>query len=129
MTPSELRSICEAIRLPARPDIHASGRGDLRSFHNRLIQEQERVVNVYNDQDLQDSAREAIPVERLHALAHEETLTRGDFNESLIRGLLQWFKNEFFKWVDRLPCDSCGFLPLSLFLFKPYRKQGYQISR
>ena len=57
-------------------------------------------------------ARSLVPVDRLHDEARQAELAQSPsgtlgFQDFILVRLLHWFKNEFFKWVDRAPCDLC----------------------
>ncbi|RKO92522.1 hypothetical protein BDK51DRAFT_24230, partial [Blyttiomyces helicus] len=69
-----------------------------------------------NSRLCQDKAREQIPVETLHAQAHlrVEANPSACFDEELLKCLLQWFKGEYFKWVDAPPCDNCNLTTTSV---------------
>lgn len=59
----------------------------------------------YEDEVAQTLALSVIPSDELKA----QSLERGKLNEfKLVKNLLQWFKTEFFKWVDTPECESCG---------------------
>lgn len=73
---------------------------------------------MYEDTSLQAKARDCIPLQELTAeaikkhqsmketsKADEKPLAIPDF---LLLELLNWFKNNFFQWVDAPNCDFCG---------------------
>uniref|UniRef100_A0A668A2K2 Peptide-N(4)-(N-acetyl-beta-glucosaminyl)asparagine amidase n=1 Tax=Myripristis murdjan TaxID=586833 RepID=A0A668A2K2_9TELE len=73
-------------------------------------------VMVYENPELQEKARSHIPHQDLSSAAEQKLkqakeadpeckLGREDF---LVLELLRWFKQDFFSWVDRLPCSRCG---------------------
>lgn len=69
-----------------------------------------RAVLEYENPDWQAQARALIPLERLQsaaakAIAEGSTL---DPRDQLMEQLLQWFKHEFFQWVNAPSCDTCG---------------------
>jgi peptide-N4-(N-acetyl-beta-glucosaminyl)asparagine amidase len=105
MNYDEIKQIACSIQLPAQSFSVLTNQQRSAEFRSRLSRESKRVVKEYNDPDLQDKARDIIPIERIH---DEANSTTGDFQEALIKALLKWFKNEYFSWVDKLPCDSCG---------------------
>ncbi|KAG0850003.1 hypothetical protein G6F17_010261 [Rhizopus arrhizus] len=49
---------------------------------------------------------EVIPLQRLYDEAEAEE--SGSLEDSLVRRLLHWFKNDFFVWVNNAPCDYCS---------------------
>ncbi|KAI8924221.1 hypothetical protein BC831DRAFT_466647 [Entophlyctis helioformis] len=63
----------------------------------------------YESIDLQDLAREVIPLDALHEEAHQRQKLdpTSRFHDQLVRSLMKWFKNDFFKWVNQPPCDHC----------------------
>ncbi|KAI8908714.1 hypothetical protein DFJ77DRAFT_127330 [Powellomyces hirtus] len=63
----------------------------------------------YDKIELQDVAREAIPIDRLHSEAHAqvEANPKTQFHDHLVKALLRWFKNEYFTWVNSPPCQHC----------------------
>lgn len=80
-------------------------------IHTRLASELDRVA-IYDRIELQDIAREQIPVDRLHEAANKcissVSLSSTSFQEELLKQLLTWFKADYFSWVDNLSCESCG---------------------
>ncbi|KAF7267653.1 hypothetical protein GWI33_019142 [Rhynchophorus ferrugineus] len=75
----------------------------------------------YKDKDLQIRAKKLIPLELLEDKAQkrlrsiQEQVKLGNLSDPnisvqdmLILEILQWFKEEFFTWVNSPPCDSCG---------------------
>ncbi|KAL9650934.1 hypothetical protein ABK040_015037 [Willaertia magna] len=80
----------------------------LLSYHQQSSQ--------YTDEQLKLKARSIIPVDNLHqkaeqAYKEQKLLRPNDSNVILerfiIKELLAWFKNEFFKWVNNPPCEHC----------------------
>ncbi|KAG9095748.1 Peptide-N(4)-(N-acetyl-beta- glucosaminyl)asparagine amidase [Ceratobasidium sp. 370] len=71
----------------------------------------DKQMDMYEDQELQDLARQEIPMERLKAEA--TALQQSDSplaceEDALAQVLVQWFKNEYFKWVDPIKCPKCA---------------------
>ncbi|XP_073486364.1 peptide-N(4)-(N-acetyl-beta-glucosaminyl)asparagine amidase isoform X2 [Aquarana catesbeiana] len=80
------------------------------------LQANARHVLVYERSELQQKARDQIPVSELQARAQEKllqarcldsepTISEDDF---LMLELLRWFKEDFFHWVNSLPCSQCN---------------------
>ena len=44
----------------------------------------------------------------LQRRAKDNPQARDSEADELVVQLLHWFKHEFFKWVDTLPCQRCG---------------------
>eukprot|EP00026_Physarum_polycephalum_P003463 Phypoly_transcript_03475.p1 GENE.Phypoly_transcript_03475~~Phypoly_transcript_03475.p1 ORF type:complete len:778 (+),score=103.78 Phypoly_transcript_03475:100-2334(+) len=55
------------------------------------------LVAMYEQPELQAMALSCIPLEIQQATGKQQVID-----------LLAWFKTQFFKWVDKPPCDSCG---------------------
>ncbi|GMH43594.1 hypothetical protein BSKO_11516 [Bryopsis sp. KO-2023] len=72
-------------------------------------------VLTYEDPALQEKARKHIPAERIVSEA-QEAITLAEelggqppaFQDAVAKGLLLWFKHEFFTWVNQAPCWRCG---------------------
>ncbi|KAM7372787.1 hypothetical protein PAMP_007684 [Pampus punctatissimus] len=73
-------------------------------------------VMMYESPELQQKARSHIPHQQLSSAAEQKLkeateadseckLGKEDF---LVLELLRWFKQDFFSWVDCLPCSRCG---------------------
>ncbi|KAK5620096.1 Peptide-N(4)-(N-acetyl-beta- glucosaminyl)asparagine amidase, partial [Crenichthys baileyi] len=70
----------------------------------------------YENLELQLKARSTIPHQELSAAAQHKLkeLKEADpecklgIEECLVLELLRWFKQDFFSWVDSLPCSRCG---------------------
>ncbi|XP_040289093.1 peptide-N(4)-(N-acetyl-beta-glucosaminyl)asparagine amidase [Bufo bufo] len=82
----------------------------------KTLQSNSQHVLTYELPELQQKAREHIPVSELKARAQEKlqqarslesdtTMNEEDF---LTLELLRWFKEQFFSWVNSLPCSKCG---------------------
>ncbi|KAK2864603.1 hypothetical protein Q7C36_003757 [Tachysurus vachellii] len=73
-------------------------------------------VMVYENPELQQKALCCVPHEELSSRAKERLHKARDADpecnlaeeDMLVLELLQWFKQDFFTWVDRLPCRQCG---------------------
>ena len=79
---------------------------DSQKISSKRIENQLKSVRMYDDFELQDKARNEIPVERLHKEANErvETESSRNFHEELLKCLLKWFKAEVhFFLFDRHP--------------------------
>ncbi|CAH1640124.1 unnamed protein product [Spodoptera littoralis] len=92
--------------------------------NNSLLLKIERLFNdvlAYEDEDLQEYAREQIPIVTLQLLAlervreNQKLIKTGElkgldlpFDIALLMELMSWFKYKFFKWVDQPPCEGCG---------------------
>ncbi|XP_007893698.1 peptide-N(4)-(N-acetyl-beta-glucosaminyl)asparagine amidase isoform X2 [Callorhinchus milii] len=85
------------------------------SFLRTLSSNFQRVL-MYENPALQQKALACIPTNEMRKRAEEkldhttkldsaETVTIHDF---LLLELLQWFKQDFFQWVNGLPCNVCG---------------------
>ncbi|CAN2389743.1 domain present in PNGases and other hypothetical proteins [Pristimantis euphronides] len=82
----------------------------------KTLQSNSQHVVMYELPELQQKAREHVPVSELRAGAQEQlqqarslesdtTMNEDDF---LMLQLLRWFKEQFFTWVNSLPCSRCG---------------------
>jgi peptide-N4-(N-acetyl-beta-glucosaminyl)asparagine amidase len=73
-------------------------------------------VRRYDDWELQEKCRSVIPIDRLHKEAREEMHKHNglDFEDVVVKRLLQWFKHEFFQWVNQPKCSKCSsvFIPV-----------------
>ncbi|XP_015259936.1 PREDICTED: peptide-N(4)-(N-acetyl-beta-glucosaminyl)asparagine amidase [Cyprinodon variegatus] len=73
-------------------------------------------VMQYESAELQLKARTAMPHQQLSSAAQTKLteLKEADpdakvgLEDCLLLELLRWFKQDFFSWVDRLPCSRCG---------------------
>ncbi|KAG8720884.1 peptide-N4-(N-acetyl-beta- glucosaminyl)asparagine amidase [Ceratobasidium sp. 394] len=71
----------------------------------------DKQMDIYEDQELQDLARQEIPIQRLQAEA--TALQQSDSplacqDDALAQVLVKWFKNEYFKWADPIKCPKCS---------------------
>ncbi|KAG0035719.1 peptide-N4-(N-acetyl-beta- glucosaminyl)asparagine amidase [Podila clonocystis] len=66
-------------------------------------------VKQMDDRELLDLASDLMPISQLfeeaEAMAAEHP--EDSIDDTVIRRLLHWFKNDFFKWVNEPPCTSC----------------------
>ncbi|XP_067282223.1 peptide-N(4)-(N-acetyl-beta-glucosaminyl)asparagine amidase isoform X1 [Pseudorasbora parva] len=82
----------------------------------RTIQSNFQHVMIYENPELQQKALSCIPHELLRSRAKERLKQAKDADpawslgeeDMLVLDLLQWFKGDFFSWVDSLPCSRCG---------------------
>ncbi|ODV91719.1 hypothetical protein CANCADRAFT_11339, partial [Tortispora caseinolytica NRRL Y-17796] len=64
-----------------------------------------KTVLRYEDSSILDQALAVLPLERLYNFADADPENHQD---ALIKELLNWFKNDFFTWVDIPNCSVCG---------------------
>ena len=71
---------------------------------------------MYEDTMLKQKALSLIPVERFKSEAQAKfdsyiklnlDSKQFDLQDFMMLELLQWFKNEFFKWINQPDCDYC----------------------
>ncbi|KTF75149.1 hypothetical protein cypCar_00040856 [Cyprinus carpio] len=82
----------------------------------RTLQSNFQHVLIYESPELQQKALNCIPHELLITRAKERLKQAKDADpactlgeeDMLVLDLLQWFKGDFFSWVDNLPCSRCG---------------------
>eukprot|EP01134_Creolimax_fragrantissima_P000018 CFRG0018T1 len=67
----------------------------------------------YEDKTLHARALSHIPTLSLYEKAHAELHAGTHIHDELIKQLLRWFKRDFFKWVDKAPCERCTEFNLS----------------
>uniref|UniRef100_A0AAQ5XR11 Peptide-N(4)-(N-acetyl-beta-glucosaminyl)asparagine amidase n=1 Tax=Amphiprion ocellaris TaxID=80972 RepID=A0AAQ5XR11_AMPOC len=73
-------------------------------------------VMLYENPELQLKARSAIPHQELSSAAQKKLKEAKEadpecklgIEDFLVLELLRWFKQDFFSWVDCLPCSRCG---------------------
>lgn len=66
---------------------------------------------MYEDPVLQTLAVSVIPLEKLETEARQAigpSASAAVFKDELLLKLLQWFKTDFFSWIDTPPCPTCG---------------------
>ncbi|KFV45842.1 Peptide-N(4)-(N-acetyl-beta-glucosaminyl)asparagine amidase, partial [Gavia stellata] len=76
----------------------------------------EHLVLMYENPSIQQKALASIPLQQLKGkaqkkLAQATRLDKGahvNEDDFLLLELLDWFKNDFFHWVNNLPCSRCG---------------------
>ncbi|XP_043823945.1 peptide-N(4)-(N-acetyl-beta-glucosaminyl)asparagine amidase [Dromiciops gliroides] len=82
----------------------------------KMLRDRFEDVLIYENLSLQKKALTCIPVQELQSRAQEKferakkldqgaNIKEEDF---LLLELLQWFKGEFFQWVNHLPCAKCS---------------------
>lgn len=73
-------------------------------------------VMVYENLELQRKAKSCIPHEQLSSNAEKKLKEANEADpdckvgqeDYVVLELLRWFKQDFFSWVDSLPCSRCG---------------------
>lgn len=100
---------------PAAPSTRQPSSTSNMNFFMVLQSNFKRVMQ-YEDPKLQHKARSLIPHQQLSSAAQHKLkeLKEADpacklgIEECLVLELLRWFKQDFFSWVDCLPCSQCG---------------------
>nr|CAG4634793.1 EOG090X06HD [Alona affinis] len=67
-----------------------------------------RHVLVYENPALQAKAKACVPVNELLSRANKQAPDPTAIRDALLVELLNWFKNEFFKWFDAAQCQACN---------------------
>ncbi|XP_062574354.1 peptide-N(4)-(N-acetyl-beta-glucosaminyl)asparagine amidase-like [Saccostrea cucullata] len=112
-TPISSRTAPNPLQNKSQQEINQMERRFFTKIESNLVH-----VLLYEDPRLQQKARSVIPLETLKKEAHDklETIKKEDssalasidFRDLMLLGLLSWFKNSFFSWVDAPKCDGCG---------------------
>ncbi|XP_057683548.1 peptide-N(4)-(N-acetyl-beta-glucosaminyl)asparagine amidase isoform X1 [Corythoichthys intestinalis] len=92
-----------------------SSQSNSKDFFVTLQSNFQRVL-LYENPELQQKARTCIPYKQLSSAAEQKlklakeavTACKLGKEDFLVLELLRWFKNEFFSWVDCLPCSQCS---------------------
>lgn len=63
----------------------------------------------YNDSN-QEAALSKIPLEKIYRKTYESMENNKDlgFDEAITIQLLDWFKKDFFQWINEPKCCKCG---------------------
>ena len=116
---NELHKQCEKIKLrellvkkgiPNNFNIPQISNQSEKNFYLRLLTNFERMY-VYEDVNLQKKARDLLDYEKFKNKAMskllESNLDSSYLDELILLQLLDWFKNDFFKWMDQPECSVC----------------------
>uniref|UniRef100_A0A8B9ZJP0 Peptide-N(4)-(N-acetyl-beta-glucosaminyl)asparagine amidase n=1 Tax=Anas platyrhynchos TaxID=8839 RepID=A0A8B9ZJP0_ANAPL len=114
----QLSRPADPVRAPAQQRLETSLVQSLEMAANMLkvLQSNFEHVLVYEDPSLQQKALASIPLQQLKGkaqkkLAQATRLDKGahvNEDDFLLLELLNWFKNDFFHWVNSVPCSRCG---------------------
>lgn len=108
-------SICASTIVSERAEFGLKNLKNL-TFANRLNQSFNHVM-IYEDHDLRNKCLQKIPATKLQSSARAKYLSYTENNQEiapyderdfLILELLDWFKNEFFRWTNQPDCPSCN---------------------
>lgn len=81
-----------------------------RAFLARLLEARTQVLK-YEDPDLRAKAKACVPFEQLVVQAKSKSPAKSDnklFRDIFLVELLDWFKQDFFKWFNGASCNSCN---------------------
>ncbi|KAE8596730.1 hypothetical protein XENTR_v10016222 [Xenopus tropicalis] len=107
---------------PVPPSIPLQATEDISSFlasevrYLKTLQSNSQHVLIYEQSELQQRALQEIPVLDLKTRAQQKLTevksidsdTGVNIEDFLLLELLRWFKQDFFQWVNSLPCCLCG---------------------
>lgn len=88
---------------PSRDVVEGTTQGE--KYIKKLAGYYEAVME-YENEKLQQKARDVVPLDKLRAEAEQYNL--GCPDAVLCKALLRWFKNDFFQWVNSPQCWACG---------------------
>ncbi|XP_028673986.2 peptide-N(4)-(N-acetyl-beta-glucosaminyl)asparagine amidase isoform X3 [Erpetoichthys calabaricus] len=111
--PTLSQTVPNATPSPPAPEVQQPQ--SIMSFLRTLQSNFEHVL-IYENSEVQQKALSCIPILQLQDKAQEKlvqamTVDPGckvNTSDFLLIELLQWFKGEFFSWVNNLPCSRCG---------------------
>lgn len=67
------------------------------------------LMKSYSNEDDQSKALDIILASPIYErLEKEGKSNSSDYTDRLVKQLLKWYKEEFFKWVDKPECPKCG---------------------
>ncbi|XP_031796235.1 peptide-N(4)-(N-acetyl-beta-glucosaminyl)asparagine amidase [Sarcophilus harrisii] len=116
-TASQLSSPAALTQCPVNSQLQATAAQTTSdSAILKMLQTKFEDVLIYENPSLQKKALSCIPGQELQRRAQEKferakKLDQGaniNGEDILLMELLQWFKGEFFQWVNHLPCSKCG---------------------
>lgn len=90
----------------APPQLTHAGRALLGT-----IMSLDQQMDTYEQSDLLDEAMAHIPLQELHEAADARQAgpePLACFEDALAEALVKWFKPQFFKWADPMPCPTCS---------------------
>lgn len=119
---SLLEKIVQDKQAPSSVESHKSREPSVtqkseESTYRRILSHFEHSL-IYENARLQAKARSVIPIEALSKKANEKLSNNPQFSgqkgsvpleydDCMILALLEWFKSDFFKWVNSPPCSNC----------------------
>ncbi|KZT57911.1 hypothetical protein CALCODRAFT_495562 [Calocera cornea HHB12733] len=73
-----------------------------------------RNMDVYEGHELLDKAMDEIPFQEIHEKAEQLSTSSSanpsalSFEDALAEALVQWYKHDYMRWVNSLPCPLCS---------------------
>ncbi|OQR72679.1 peptide-N(4)-(N-acetyl-beta-glucosaminyl)asparagine amidase-like, partial [Tropilaelaps mercedesae] len=78
---------------------------------NSLLHQLDRLHEVplhYEDEETRVLAESVVPIEKLQARVTTQGAPRELERDLLLIELVQWFKRDFFRWINKPECDACN---------------------
>ncbi|CAB4255791.1 similar to Saccharomyces cerevisiae YPL096W PNG1 Conserved peptide N-glycanase required for deglycosylation of misfolded glycoproteins during proteasome-dependent degradation [Maudiozyma barnettii] len=77
-------------------------------FANDMARNSVRLCHVYENPDWHTKVMDTLDIDRIYKNVDEMTKDDEDeYTDNLVKELLRYFKNDFFKWVNAPPCVNC----------------------
>ena len=76
-------------------------------FANELSRNSMRLGHIYENADWHSKVMDTLDIELIYANVDKMDGKDEEYTDNLVRELLRYFKNDFFKWTNAVPCSQC----------------------
>ena len=86
---------------------HAKSILQQNGFANELARNSMRLCHVYENAEWHSKVMDTLDIELIYANVDKMNGKEEQYTDNLVKELLRYFKNDFFKWTNAPPCSQC----------------------